>query len=137
MARRVRYVFERPQLNHLDVENTCPMTLESLASTNWDDLIQRHTEGLLRVYMWALSRYLVVFATVKSMTFFLLPGIVPLAKTSVRIPADILISFGFIVCISNVEMFPTWTFWNKLFVLAEIFFPGKYSLIFSSFVIFC
>lgn len=47
-TRKVRLVFERPQLNQLNVENTCPMVIESLALANVDELILRHKEGFLR-----------------------------------------------------------------------------------------
>lgn len=49
--RRVRHVLERPQLNRLNVEKTCAVMIESLASANLDELILRHNEGLLRAFV--------------------------------------------------------------------------------------
>lgn len=50
-TRRARHVFERPQLNHLNVEETHRMMIETLALANLDELILGHNEGLLRAFM--------------------------------------------------------------------------------------
>lgn len=107
-TRRVRHTFEKPQLNPLDMENTCPLITEVLASANVDELALRHNEGSLRACTRPrVTSYPVVLMPLRSVRL-LLPAIVfrTLSKTfSVRSPKDIPISFGFIVCISNVDIF--------------------------------